>query len=90
MEKSSLLPYLLLLSTKSKTLRIYLTKTLKLEIDHITVSRWADIIVVMPTTANFMTKLTLGKAEDLATTVILAIEQGYFISSCDECENVDT
>ena len=26
----------------------------------------------MPTTANFMTKLTLGKAEDLATTVILA------------------
>ena len=26
----------------------------------------------MPTTANFMTKLSLGKAEDLATTVILA------------------
>jgi Phosphopantothenoylcysteine synthetase/decarboxylase len=26
----------------------------------------------MPTTANFMSKLTLGKAEDLATTVILA------------------
>ena len=26
----------------------------------------------MPTTANFMTKLSAGKAEDLATTVILA------------------
>ena len=26
----------------------------------------------MPTTANFMTKLSIGKAEDLATTVILA------------------
>jgi len=41
-------------------------------IDHITLSRWADLIVVLPTTANFMTKLSLGKADDLATTVILA------------------
>ena len=36
------------------------------------VSRWADIILVIPTTANLMTKLTIGKAEDLATTVLLA------------------
>ena len=42
------------------------------EIDHISLSRWADIILVLPSTANFMAKLTLGKAEDLATTVILA------------------
>jgi phosphopantothenoylcysteine decarboxylase/phosphopantothenate--cysteine ligase len=42
------------------------------EIDHISLSRWADIILVLPTTANMMTKLSLGKAEDLATTVILA------------------
>jgi phosphopantothenoylcysteine decarboxylase/phosphopantothenate--cysteine ligase len=42
------------------------------EIDHISLSRWADIIVVLPTTANMMTKLSAGKAEDLATTVILA------------------
>jgi phosphopantothenoylcysteine decarboxylase / phosphopantothenate---cysteine ligase len=42
------------------------------EMDHISLSRWADIILVAPTTANFMTKLNLGKAEDLATTVILA------------------
>jgi phosphopantothenoylcysteine decarboxylase/phosphopantothenate--cysteine ligase len=42
------------------------------EIDHISLSRWADIILVLPTTANMMTKLTAGKAEDLATTVILA------------------
>jgi|TARA_B110000438_G_C15808792_1_gene648650 phosphopantothenoylcysteine decarboxylase/phosphopantothenate--cysteine ligase len=40
--------------------------------DHISLSRWADIILVVPTTANFMAKLNLGKAEDLATTVILA------------------
>ncbi len=42
------------------------------EIDHISLSRWSDLIVVLPTTANFMTKLSIGKAEDLATTVILA------------------
>ena len=42
------------------------------EIDHISLSRWADIILVLPTTANMMTKLSCGKAEDLATTVILA------------------
>ena len=44
----------------------------ELEIDHISLSRWADIILVMPTTANLMAKLTAGKAEDLATTIILA------------------
>ena len=42
------------------------------EIDHISLSRWADIILILPTTANMMTKLSVGKAEDLATTVILA------------------
>jgi len=42
------------------------------EIDHISLSRWADIIIILPTTANMMTKLSSGKAEDLATTVILA------------------
>jgi len=42
------------------------------EMDHISLSRWADIILVIPTTANLMTKLTIGKAEDLATTLMLA------------------
>ena len=42
------------------------------EIDHISLSRWADIVIVLPTTANFMARLTLGKADDLATTAILA------------------
>jgi phosphopantothenoylcysteine decarboxylase/phosphopantothenate--cysteine ligase len=42
------------------------------EIDHISLSRWADIILILPSTANMMTKLSAGKAEDLATTVILA------------------
>ena len=42
------------------------------EIDHISLSRWADIVLILPATANMMTKLSAGKAEDLATTVVLA------------------
>ena len=58
--------------TNSKTFENIFDKDSEAEIDHISLSRWADLIIVLPTTANFMTKLSLGKAEDLATTVILA------------------
>ena len=58
--------------TKSKTYEDIFSKNSETEIDHITLSRWADLIIVMPTTANFMSKLSIGRAEDLATTVLLA------------------
>ena len=58
--------------TKNKTFEDIFDKDTEAEIDHISLSRWADIILVLPTTANFMTKLSIGKAEDLATTVLLA------------------
>ena len=58
--------------TKNKTFEDMFDKNTEAEIDHISLSRWADIIVALPTTANFMSKLRLGRAEDLATTVILA------------------
>ena len=58
--------------TKNKTFEDVFDKNSEAEIDHIALSRWADLIIVLPTTANFMTKLSLGKAEDLATTVLLA------------------
>ena len=58
--------------TNNKTFEDIFDKNSEAEIDHISLSRWADLIIVLPTTANFMTKLSLGKAEDLATTVILA------------------
>ncbi len=58
--------------TKSKVYENIFDKKSEIEIDHIALSRWADLIIVMPTTANFMSKLSIGKAEDLATTVLLA------------------
>ena len=65
--------------TGTKTFENLFDKELEEEIDHIGLSRWADIIIVMPTTANFMSKLTGGKAEDLATTVILAADKDILL-----------
>ena len=42
------------------------------EMDHISLSRWCDIILFAPTTANSVAKLASGRADDLASTLILA------------------
>lgn len=39
---------------------------------HIELARWADIILVAPCSANFITKLAHGTADDLLSTVCLA------------------
>ena len=70
--KEFVTPLSLTTLTQSKTYENIFDQDAEAEIDHIALSRWADIIIVMPTTANFMSKLTIGKAEDLATTVLLA------------------
>ena len=36
------------------------------EMDHISLSRWADVIVVVPATANTISKLSQSSSEDLA------------------------
>jgi len=65
--------------TKSKTFENLFDSDSEAEIDHIALSRWADVILVMPTTANFMSKLSIGKAEDLATTVLLAADKDILL-----------
>jgi phosphopantothenoylcysteine decarboxylase/phosphopantothenate--cysteine ligase len=70
--KEFVTPLSLTTLTQSKIYENIFDQDAEAEIDHIALSRWADIIIVMPTTANFMSKLTIGKAEDLATTVLLA------------------
>ena len=42
------------------------------EMDHISLSRWADLILVAPATANTISKLSFGNSDDLASTVMLA------------------
>ena len=49
------------------------------EMDHISLSRWADVIVIVPATANTIAKLSQGSSEDLASTVILASNKQIFL-----------
>ena len=50
------------------------------KIDHISLSRWADMVLVIPATANFMSKLSRGSADDLASTIALASNKEIFLA----------
>jgi len=50
------------------------------EMDHISLSRWSDVILVTPATANTISKLSAGSSDDLASTVILASDKDIFLT----------
>ena len=50
------------------------------EMDHISLSRWADIILIAPATANILSKISNAVADDLASTVLLAADKEFFIA----------
>ena len=50
------------------------------EMDHISLSRWSDVVLVAPATANTISKLSNGLSNDLASTVILASDKDIFLT----------
>ena len=50
------------------------------EMDHISLSRWADIILIAPATANTISKLAQGTTDDLASTVVLASDKNIILA----------
>jgi len=50
------------------------------EMDHISLSRWADVILVAPATANTISKFANGNSDDLSSTVVLASNKKIFIA----------
>ena len=50
------------------------------EMDHISLSRWADLILIAPATANTISKLANGSSEDLASTVTIASNKKIFVA----------
>ena len=50
------------------------------EMDHISLSRWSDLILVAPATANTISKLSNGSSDDLASTVMLASDKDIFLA----------
>ena len=49
------------------------------EMDHISLSRWADLILIAPATSNIIAKMSQGISDDLATTVIQASNKSIFV-----------
>lgn len=41
-------------------------------VEHISLSHWADVIVISPATANTIGKMAMGLADNLLTTIVLA------------------
>ena len=50
------------------------------EMDHISLSRWADLILIAPATANTISKISYGTTDDLASTVVLASNKDIFLA----------
>ena len=50
------------------------------EMGHIQLSRVADLIVVAPATADLMAKMAVGRAEDLASTLLLATDTQVLVA----------
>ena len=51
------------------------------EMDHISLSRWADLILVAPATANTISKLSYGNSDDLASTVLIASNKQIMLAT---------
>jgi phosphopantothenoylcysteine decarboxylase/phosphopantothenate--cysteine ligase len=50
------------------------------EMDHISLSRWADVIIIAPITANTISKLAQGTSDDLASAVVLASDKNVYLA----------
>ncbi|MGL5900607.1 MAG: flavoprotein [Lactobacillaceae bacterium] len=50
--------------------------------NHINIARWADIIIVLPMTANTLGKLANGIADTFMTTILLSYNETVLIYPC--------
>ena len=50
------------------------------KIEHIDLSRWADLVVVAPATANIIGKMANGIADDLVSTMLMASDKQIIVA----------
>lgn len=48
--------------------------------EHISLSQWADVVVIAPATANCIAKMAMGIADDALSTTVLACKKPIFIA----------
>ena len=65
--------------SKNKVFEETFDENNKGKIDHISLSRWADLVLILPATANLISKLSKGAANDLASTIVLASNKEIFL-----------
>jgi phosphopantothenoylcysteine decarboxylase/phosphopantothenate--cysteine ligase len=70
--KNFITPLSIAALSKSKVYDNFFDHKNESEIDHISLSRWCDIILVAPATANTISKFANGTSDDLASTLVLA------------------
>jgi phosphopantothenoylcysteine decarboxylase/phosphopantothenate--cysteine ligase len=66
--------------TKQKVHTALFNLTDEIEMGHIELSRAADLMVVVPATADLMAKMANGQANDLASTTLLATDKPVLIA----------
>jgi phosphopantothenoylcysteine decarboxylase/phosphopantothenate--cysteine ligase len=66
--------------TEDKVYRDLFSLTDESEMGHIQLSRDADLLVVVPATANLLAKMRAGIADDLASTVLLATDKPVLVA----------
>ena len=65
--------------SKNKVYDNEFTLNNEIEMDHIALSRWADLVMICPATANMISEIARGSAKDLITTVIMASNKKVFL-----------
>ena len=65
--------------SQNKVYQDFFNSNNEAEMDHISLSRWCDVILFAPITANSLAKLSSGKSDDLASTVLIASNKLFTI-----------
>jgi phosphopantothenoylcysteine decarboxylase/phosphopantothenate--cysteine ligase len=65
---------------KSKVHEALFDLTTEAEMGHIELSRSADLLVVAPATADLLAKMATGRADDLASTLLLATDKRVLVA----------
>lgn len=66
--------------SKNKVYRNQFDINEEAEMDHIALSRWADLILIAPATANIIENIANGSANDFINTIILASNKKIFLA----------
>ncbi|OWZ84161.1 bifunctional phosphopantothenoylcysteine decarboxylase/phosphopantothenate--cysteine ligase CoaBC [Natranaerobius trueperi] len=66
--------------TQNPVISEMFSRTTHWDVEHISLAKWADLVVVCPATANIISKLACGICDDFVTTTLLATKAHCIIA----------